>query len=473
MKSRNIIAAGALALACAGYASAETLYITGSTAYRSQTITAILTLLGASSPGAAGATLPAGGGYIWENSNGSTTDVHKANAAVFKGTYNGSPLTVKCSWSGSAAGIQTVANSTTTSFKVRFLPTDTETNAYTVPTNGTGTNLSGGNPILDPRKGTNANVAATADVAMSDCYQFSTPFIGSFLGETYQDLSSNEDVVGVVTFQWVRSKTTPTSVANMTPQLARALFSLGSLPLSFWTGNAADTALVYATGRDADSGTRVTAFAESGVGVNSSVQQYDTSAATEPALYAQQTINGVVFAPGQGGEASGGTLGDASHMGKSTTKYYVSYMSIGDANTLSTNCGTSGVTNSDGTTGQAMTYNGAVYSATAVKEGKYAFWGYEHLFTRPGLAAPKSTFAADLVTTIQGAAETTARSRSARCTPSVASTATRSRTKFDSALQPNCHSKPPAEFALRVVIFLGREVGYAGDSTAMLAASRR
>jgi hypothetical protein len=179
----------------------------------------------------------------------------------------------------------------------------------------------------------------------------------------------------------------------MTPQLARALFTLGKLPLSLWSGNAADeTTFVYATGRDPDSGTRGTAFAEGGIGVSAAVQQYDC--ATE-ALYAAQTINGVPLTAGQGGEASGGTLADTTKMGKSgLTKMYVSYMGTSDAAKLV------------GNGGATLTWNGETYSDASIKEGKYTFWGYEHLMWRSGLDTLRTNFAKNLATTITGLSST-------------------------------------------------------------------
>jgi len=379
MKTLKLLTAGALALSFTGFASAATtVYLTGSTAYRSQTVTAILTLLGSANASSSTPTLPNGSGYIFENS---ATDVHKSNAQTFVGTSTttNDALVIKCSWSGSAAGVQSVAVTDTSKFKVLFLPD----NVYTIPINGSGSNTN----VLDPRKNSNPAESATAEIAMADNWQSSTPFNGTFLNVAYTDLTDTDFIVGVVAFQWVKSKGAPATLTDMTPQLARATWKAGKLPLSFYTGNSADVStLIYATGRDIDSGTRIGAFAESGVGINSTVQQYDCN--TE-ALYTAQTINGVSCKVGQGGESSGGTLAGTSKMGKSgLTKAYVAYMSTGDAGTL--------VGNGGGT----LTYNGVAYSDTAVKQGKYTFWAYEHLMYRPSLAGVKLQFATDLTSAI-------------------------------------------------------------------------
>jgi len=113
------------------------------------------------------------------------------------------------------------------------------------------------------------------------------------------------------------------------------------------------------------------------------VQQWDTALETggTPQLYAQQTVNGIVFPIGEGGESSGGTLAGTSKMGKTgLAKSYVSYMSTGDAATLVTNGGAT------------LTYNGVAYSLAAVQQGQYTLWSYEHLFYKSSLAGTKLTF---------------------------------------------------------------------------------
>jgi hypothetical protein len=75
---------------------------------------------------------------------------------------------------------------------------------------------------------------------------------------------------------------------------------------------------------------------------------------------------------------------------------YVSYMGTGDATALSGNVG------SDAT----LTWNGETYSDASIKEGKYTFWGYEHLMWRSGLGTVETNFAKNLATSIQGLSST-------------------------------------------------------------------
>jgi len=385
MKIAKFLTAGALAVAFAGMASAQTtIYITGSTAFRPQTISAILSLLGSSNATSASPTLPPGSGYIFENSD---SDVHKTNAQTFKGlTVNGTTPTasviIKTSWSGSAAGIQAIA---TTGIVVNYLPVT----GYTIPTDGTGSNKIGGTVnVLDPRDGTNAHESVTlSDIAMADNFQAATPFNGTYLGHVYADLTDTDNIVGIVPFQWVKSKGAAAGITNITPQIAQAQWTgTGKLPLSVYTGNPADTADVYATGRNIDSGTRITAFAETAIGIGSTVNQWRTD--LEENKYPATSVNGVPEVAGMGGESSGGKLADNTHMGKPGLAHsYVAYMSTGDASTLV------------GNGGATLSYNGVSYTAPAqITEGVYTFWGYEHLFLRPSITSGiKFDTASDLV----------------------------------------------------------------------------
>ncbi len=384
MKPSHILTTGACLLAFAGLASAvpTVITITGSSAYRGPVHTAIVKVLNGTvdTSGATPlASLPSNGGTggfaVADSSN-----FTKGNGATFRGYIGGDSskeVIIKTSWTGSAAGIQTVA-STNASFTVRVLPA-----ATTLATTGHF-------GLDDPTDASKAADTVVPDVAMADNKQSSTPFTGTFSGEPYTTLTATK--VGVVAFQFVRAKGTPTTVANMTPQIAKALWSgTGKLPLSFFTGVGTDTTLVYATGRDPDSGTRIDTFAETGVGIDSVVVQYDC--ATE-APYIAQTVNGIDYDAGQGGEKSGGTLAKNGKMAKTgLAKYYVGYMSTGDAADLATNSGIAPAT-------ATLTYNGVAYTKTAVQQGQYTLWGNEYLAYKPSLATPagnvKITFATTL-----------------------------------------------------------------------------
>lgn len=373
MKSITSILAGSIALALAGSASADVVVnITGSTAYRGATHLAIAKILGGT-PQA---------GYKGSNLNG-------ASKAWFQGTIASHPelgtVTIKTSWSGSAKGVQVVSNASG-SIVENFLPTTLTSS--TAAANSSGSSVTGGAVVTD------ADVQEAGDVAMSDTFQNSTPFKSPVLNV--------DTVVGVVPFKWVVSNPgtgNPAPFNNITPQIAQQLWANGTIPLSVFTGlNADEGVSVFATGRDPDSGTRLTAFAESGIGIGSVVLQYkptiSAGAVTGYNPYPAQTINGIPVPIGEGGESSGGTV--ATNLTATTDRnvgYSVSYLSTGDAGTAITGGA------------KELSYNGVTLDPspfTNLKEGKYTFWGYEHLMYKSSLATDKKTVASTLATQIIG-----------------------------------------------------------------------
>jgi len=357
MKLTHLFLGGVAAVAFASLASAQqVINITGSTAYRGATHTAITHVLDS--------------GFTYAYTGGS---LGGAGQAIFKGTIGGSTsVTIRTSWTGSVGGVQTVSQS----LNVNFLPTTTTT--------------SGGAGTSGVSTGTDA---AIPDIAMSDTFQASTPFTSPKLTDTK---------VGVVPFVWVAAKGAPAGLTNITPQLAQALWKNGTLPLALFTGSSSDEGtLVYATGRDPDSGTRLTAFAESGIGVNATVAQYKptvtSGTTTAYNLYDTQTVNGIVYDVGQGGEAGGGAL--ATLMTGTTSAgvgYAVTYLSTGDANTAA---GGGAVRLSYN--GITLPVSGTTYDFTPLYEGKYTFWSYEHLMYRSGTTGTTKTFADTLANQIK------------------------------------------------------------------------
>jgi len=303
------------------------------------------------------------------------------------GNIGGTAVTIKSSWSGSAGGVQTVAGAP--NFNVRFLPDGAS-----------------GSNNQDPRPAGNPAELAVPDTCMTDAFQSTTPFHGTFQGVTYANLVDN--TVGVVTFVWAASKNFPigtgtgtTSSYSMTRQLAQALYPTGVIPLSTITGLVADTnTAVIATGRDFDSGTRLVTVTESFVGANTLLQQYKPTVSgttiTDLALYPRTTINGVdTQIPGNGGESSGSSLRaylndtlnqsavndvDPSY---TTGGFLMTYLGVSDYNNVSANA-------------VKMRYAGNDFSQLAVEQGQYTFWGYEHLDYKSTLSGIKLTFATNL-----------------------------------------------------------------------------
>jgi len=368
MKAPKILVAGLLAFSIAGVANAQTIiHITGSTAFRAGVHQAIKDVL---QPGTT--TI----GYVGSSLSG-------ASEAIFNGTtINGGaiPVTIKTYWSGSVGGIQTVSGQ---------LPL---ANAWL--TNGSPASSGSGTAIGSPGFESPGSVP---DVCMSDVFQSSSPFTSPALYPL-----PNGFIVGVVPFKWIRNNGSPASWTNMSAQEAVSLYTYsGSLPLSLFTGKNSDEGTnVYALGRNEDSGTRLTAFAETGVGVFNYVQQYyPTNSAgvrvakgVTPLNVASQgfvpptTVNGVSYPADDSGYSSGGDLAAAlSATGSSTAAgingFYAGYVGLSDAATAEAGGASD------------LSYNGVPYSTNAVQEGQYTFWGYEHMYWRSGFSGNPYTVA--------------------------------------------------------------------------------
>jgi len=370
MKIKSLIAAS-LALTLVGTASAIEIRMTGSTAFRKQTLSAIINLMGGSITGIDEGTLVAPATMAY---TGAANKNLTANAGIYKGTIAGESVTILTSWSGSNAGIQVTAGSFTT---VQFIPIEVvPADDGPTPTTGLGTPS-----VPDPRTSLVGSEFDTGipDVAMMDTFQASTPFLGTFSGTSYATLTATR--VGIIPYKWIASEGTPSTLDNMTPLQAQAQWTgVGQLPLSFYTGLVADAAtIVYATGRNAGSGTRNAAFTESGVGALSVVQQYRPETAG-PSLYPATTINGISYGVGNNGEDSGGTLADK--MAASPVKFFVTYLGLNDADTKAIAGGA-----------HEMSWNGVFYSTANVIEGKYTFWTYQHLGYRSSTVGAVKTVA--------------------------------------------------------------------------------
>jgi len=355
LKKLFVASASLAAVAGASAQSATTIHIIGSTAYRAAAITGIENILNA--------------GYTFGYTG--TSGATKASQATFVGTTKGTntSVVIECSWTGSVGGVQTLAQQSPVITNSSFIsPT---LNTLTT----TGASLAA--PVFE--------AAITADVSMSDSFQGSTAFSG---GSSYLNLIDTK--VGVVPFVWAKGLTNDATVAasfqhvtNMTPLAAKAMLGSGVLPLSLLTGTATDSSIdVLAVGRDEDSGTRLDAFAETGFGIFALPVQYAPTIAggviTGVAQYPANTVNNISYPVGQSGYSSGGTLATTLNtpIASGTQDTFKNpFALIGYF-------GTSDAANVNGGNNN-LTYNGVAYSATAVQEGQYTFWSYEHLMYRP------------------------------------------------------------------------------------------
>jgi len=348
MKASKIFFASLLALSTAGVAQAQTtIHITGSTAFRSAVHTAITNIL---QPG-----------YTFGYSGTSFTG---ASQAIFMGTAitNNISVVIKTSWSGSLAGIETVSQAVPSTVGT-FL-----TNSTPQSTGGTPSAPAVYDPPLIP------------EVAMSDGFQATSQYPSPVL---------QAQTVGAVTFKFLKNFGAPADLTNMTPLLAQALWANGQLPLSLFSGNPSDSnTIVYAIGRDPDSGTRKTAFLETGVqtfvsaltpaivlqfqptNASGLVNKANPAAILGQTPWPSETVDNISFVTGDAGYSSGGDLAWA--MRASSPFIYVTYLGLSDSTTAETATGGGG-------NAAELTYNGIPYSDAAVQNGQYTYWTYEQL----------------------------------------------------------------------------------------------
>jgi len=369
-----------LAMGASANATTETIYITGSTAFRAATIEGIRTVLG----GGTASSAPAPTAQ-------SNATLDSANAINWIGvTYNSHTVNIKVSFYGSVGGVQSVDQGIKWPF---FADSVTGTNTTTfVP------------PVYS---NTNPNSSIYTDfqvptAALSDTYQSTTP---------YNATSLNDTPVGIVPFQWVASYGAPTGL-SLNNHLVNSIFSGGSASLATATGNysADHGTFLFAAGRDADSGTRAVALAEAGYGASTPVAQYTPvtsgTAVTGHAYSAAATINNTLHGVGDGGFNSGGNLAKALRYSTSAIGgYYVTYLGKSDASTALTSAGAgNGAGNA-----VPVAWNGASYFSSgsftdaAITSGQYTFWSTEHILTQTlGGSTQAAVFIPALATAIAG-----------------------------------------------------------------------
>lgn len=292
LKQLFFVTAAMLALASPSFADVTVRY-TGSTAFRAAAVSAIRDMFTSLT------------GYAYSGTSFSGSDNH-----IFRGTITGitGTVTIKCSWSGSNAGIQTLTEGLSRTFMATASDTPAGTAVLTV----------GGNPS-QPVDGE----SSLSDITMMDTEQSATP---------YQSPTLENEKVGVLPFVWVSGRGTPAAMTNMTAQLARQLYAAGFHSSSAWTGDDADAPIsssfvtqpagttVYAGGRDTGSGTRNVFLTETGIGGVSNVLQLFTQAAV--GCTANGTTTLTVTAADQPGLSPNNMVGKAitgTHIPAATT----------------------------------------------------------------------------------------------------------------------------------------------------------
>jgi hypothetical protein len=394
------IAAAAFTAALSSSNAQTVVRIVASNGDRTATQTAISKLL------APGWTFNGTIGYT--TSSGSLGTATGANFGAWNGSYNGSPLVIKVSYSGALAGIAAVAGNTDQRF---------------VPTNGTNDGT-----VVNPLT-TATFELGKADFGFSTNFQSTSPFNGVFQGVNYAPVI--EEVVGVSPLGFYASPGFPASGANITTQLAQLLYSSGSVTLAQFTGDFTNDAskIVYGLGRNTDAGQRFGAHTEIGLGTTKNVLvwfpsvsgrtttsgiTYGGTAASHQLWPANQQQGTFPVPLGSGGYSSGAllaenltvTLGPDAFKNKyfdeelgdftfqypdATAGYYIGYLTPGDANNRV--LGANNVV-PPANRGIALKYNGVELTDANVRSGKYTAWLYNRILKpQSGLTGLKLTFA--------------------------------------------------------------------------------
>ncbi len=330
------------------------IYISGSTAFRANAWRAITNLYGSNLTG--------------QNPGGATANNSGASLVTLTGTmpiFGGQQVTIFLSWNGSAQGTHNLVNNDNISFLTNDFTGDIAQ-----------TNL----------------ISHTVDLAFSDVFQNTTPFTSTTLTDTN---------VAVIPFCWVRSAGAPTNLVNITIQQLQECWSVGTIPLSYFTGNTNDGSTnIFFTGRNKDSGSRLTAASDGLVIGTPSIfwVTNNGSAFVWAKMTANFIANGVNYGPGF---SSGGTeAGVLALSGTATNGFGLGYEGYPDARTAVINGGQ--IINYDGATPLVYSNNVALPGSigqlpnspdwSPIINGKYSFWSYEHLFMRPGLSGNIPTF---------------------------------------------------------------------------------
>jgi hypothetical protein len=386
MKIHKLLSVVALLISSVGLASAQQgsylantnyLYITGSTANRAPADAAIIAQFD---------TTPTPVVYNADSAIGGE------HSSIFYGTISGQAWVVKTCWTGSEAGIQTVSGVLSVAYlNDSYIPAS---DSATAP------NVTG-----ETSQQTNDDYHVS-DAAFADTYQAASEFTGTFHGVNYPALTEySGGSVAVNVFKFWTNNGAPSSLTGVTSQTIKKLFIAGKLPLSMLTGNNADEgSTVYAVGRNPDSGTRVTTMLETGAGTSVTVcKQYapenggsvlNASGAVQTlALYPSGTVDGISIATGNNGYSSGGNLAKAltgdftnggagvvvgntyNATGSSHKLAVVGYASSNDGDGQIVN-GLKELSYNGVLLGQSSNYN----NVTALTEGQYTFWSYEHLY---------------------------------------------------------------------------------------------
>lgn len=341
------------------------IYISGSTAFRLQVFNALGDL------GLKAQTGDSSGNNIFTfNGQPNDTTIGSFEGGLPSGLTGGGHVTVYCSFDGSAQGVH---ECTTPSLQQNF------------------------EDLGAPGGAGVATFTSPSTLAFSDVEQDSTTFTSPTLNEIVSEGANSTGTfqgVAVQPFLWAADSYAAAKITSMNNDQAFNLFNSGANPLCFWTGVAADSStLIKLTGRDNTSGSRITAEANTPYGLTTPIIQW--------------TVNGTVGTPGSTGNVGAWALAPGDSYGGNDSGYgsggnvakalgllgvpgtdtslVVGYVSFSDALGLVD----SAKLNTGATLGTALTYDNISpvvqlspfeYNISAVENGSYPYWSYEHLF---------------------------------------------------------------------------------------------
>ena len=309
-------------------------------------------------------------------------------ASLTLGRYtNSAGDSIFVKWTGSEGGYQNVSSTNASEYVEGFLPTDASGFSYNKNSAGTSTNR--------------------VDIAFADTDQ-SSGFFKGFGAKANANSSFYPTVttttIGVIPFMFAATTNGSPGLTNITTAQAKQLFLNGSVPMTLWTGNLADTnKAIYAVGRNTDSGTRMSFLAEVGYKPAQRLKQFRVTANDTGALYPLETIRNCrsLYVGNSGFNGSSDltaalkwTVANASSIGitpQTGAAYSVGYTGAGGA----------------GTGYAPMAYNGVSYTVSGVTNGSYGFWSYQRLALSTAASASAGTFYTNLVTSITNASTST------------------------------------------------------------------
>jgi hypothetical protein len=378
--TKSILMAAAVAISIASASAQETIYITGSTAFRSAANGALISLYGAN---------------LAATDQSSPTSVDAGNLLFTNCSVGGTNVHISVAWSGSDAGMQTVASGTNVNKRLPFYDWEKiRAQGGSFPK----TSLPGGS-MSAITINTNTSLAK-GTIGFADTFQGASVFSGGRApdGASYNTLQFV--TIGVVPFNFGASRGFP--YTDITTSIACDLMERGFTTMNLFSGNGSDTnQRIWFMGRNPDSGTRITTLMVAKYGAQTPVLQFTPTVGsgtiTALARSAAGTINGISIAAGNNGESSGSSLRNYLTNTFSPTLTVPLGFSRGVSNYAITYAGASDIKNVQPRGAVALSFNGVkgrLYDpstlATTLDEGytniitgRYPFWCYEHITYDP------------------------------------------------------------------------------------------